>query len=240
MTYVRTLKRIRQDKTNYRKRAALVLGRHSFVTIKVSDQNVISQLLKPSPTGDIVLASAHSRELVKNGWKGSLNSLPACYLTGLLLGTKALAKGTTNAVLYIGKDKFTSRVAACLKGLVEAGVNLPHSEDSLPDDERITGKHIADYASSLKESEADEYNYRFSTILKNGLNPEDYPTHFEQLRLKISGKPPKAKAQEVEGRSEEELAKKAKGAKKEPKSKGKSEGAKKESKKEKKGGSKAK
>ena len=186
MTYVQTLKRIRSDKTNYRKRAALLIGRHSFVTVKVSDQNIAAQVLKPTPTGDIVIASAHSRELAKQDWKGAFNNLPACYLTGLLMGKKTLEKGVKNAVLYIGKDHFTSRVAACLKGIVDSGVTMPVSEESLPPEERITGRHIAKYASTLKEDQ-EEYNSRFSAILKNGLKPEDYPTHFEEVRSKISG-----------------------------------------------------
>lgn len=203
MTYVQTLKRIRSDKTNYRKRAALLIGRHSFVTVKVSDQNVAAQVLKPTPTGDIVIASAHSRELAKQDWKGAFNNLPACYLTGLLMGKKTLEKGVKNAVLYIGKDHFTSRVAACLKGIVDSGVTMPVSEESLPPEERITGRHIAKYASTLKEDQ-EEYNSRFSAILKNGLKPEDYPTHFEEVRSKISGngkaaEPKPKKAEEEEG-----------------------------------------
>ena len=203
MTYVQTLKRIRSDKTNYRKRAALLIGRHSFVTVKVSDQNVAAQVLKPTPTGDIVIASAHSRELAKQDWKGAFNNLPACYLTGLLMGKKTLEKGVKNAVLYVGKDHFTSRVAACLKGIVDSGVTMPVSEESLPPEERITGRHIAKYASTLKEDQ-EEYNSRFSAILKNGLKPEDYPTHFEEVRSKISGngkaaEPKPKKAEEEEG-----------------------------------------
>ena len=30
---------------------------------------------------------------------------------------------------------------------------------------------------------------RFSAILKNGLKPEDYPLHFEEIKSKITGKP---------------------------------------------------
>jgi len=208
LTYVQTLKRIRSDKTNYRKRAALLIGRHSFVTVKVSDQNVAAQVLKPTPTGDIVVASAHSRELAKQDWKGAFNNLPACYLTGLLMGKKTLEKGVKNAVLYIGKDHFTSRVAACLKGIVDSGVTMPVSEESLPPEERITGRHIAKYASTLKEDQ-EEYNSRFSAILKNGLKPEDYPTHFEEVRSKISGddkaaepKPKKEEEEEEEKKAE--------------------------------------
>lgn len=188
MTYVRTLKRIRDNKTNYRKRAAILIGRHSFVTVKVSDQNVAAQVLKPTPTGDVVVASAHSRELEKQGWKGALNNLPACYLTGMLVAKKALERGVKNAVLYIGKDHFTSRVAACMKGIVDGGVSMPVSEESLPEEERIRGEHIAEYAETLKENQ-EEYNSRFSAILKKGLNPEDYPSHFDEIKSKISGKP---------------------------------------------------
>jgi large subunit ribosomal protein L18 len=209
LTYVQTLKRIRSDKTNYRKRAALLIGRHSFVTVKVSDQNVAAQVLKPTPTGDIVIASAHSRELAKQDWKGAFNNLPACYLTGLLMGKKTLEKGVKNAVLYVGKDHFTSRVAACLKGIVDSGVTMPVSEESLPPEERITGRHIAKYASTLKEDQ-EEYNSRFSAILKNGLKPEDYPTHFEEVRSKISGNgkaaEPKPKKAEEEEEGEEKKA----------------------------------
>jgi len=186
LTYVHTLKRIRDDKTNYRRRAAVLIGRHSFVTVKVSDQNIAAQVLKPTPTGDVVIASAHSRELEKQGWKGALNNLPACYLTGMLMAKKAMEKGVKNAVLYIGKDHFTSRVAACMKGIVDGGVSMPVSEESLPEEERISGQHISEYATSLKENQ-EEYNSRFSALLKNGLSPEDYPSHFEEIKRKLSG-----------------------------------------------------
>jgi large subunit ribosomal protein L18 len=214
LTYVRTLKRIRLDKTNYRKRAAVIVGRHTFATVKVTDQNVAAQLLKPTATGDLVIASAHSHELAKHGWKGSTNSLPACYLTGLLLGKKALAKGTDKAVLYIGKDHFTSRVAACAKGIADSGINMPVSEESLPDEERIAGQHIAEYAESLKEN-AEEYNSRFSALLKNGLKPEDYPSHFEEIRAKISGKAAEPKPKEAPAAKEAKAPKEEKAHKEE-------------------------
>jgi large subunit ribosomal protein L18 len=185
MTYNLTLKRNRQRKTNYRKRASLLLSRRDFVVVKISDQNVSCQFLKPTLKGDIVISSSHSRELRKYGWKGSMNSLPACYLTGLLLGKKSLAKGTDNAILYTGRDSFTPRIAACLKGIVAAGVNVPMSEDTLPSDERTNGKHIAEYAKILKEDQA-KYNSIFSALIKEGLNPEEYPSHFEATKEKIS------------------------------------------------------
>ena len=181
MRYIHTIKRIRQHKTNYRKRAAILIGRHHFITIKVTNQNVLTRLLDPDIKGDKVLATAHSRELVKQGWSGSLNSLPACYLTGILLGKKCLEKNFDSGVLYTGLNPFTSRVAACLKGIVDAGVHVPASEDSFPEQDRLEGNHIADYAKLLQQDKS-KYESRFSLLLKNGLNPEDYPAHVQKVK----------------------------------------------------------
>jgi large subunit ribosomal protein L18 len=184
MNYVHTLKRIRDRKTNYHKRASLLLSKKRFITIKVTNQNILTQILEPSISGDKVITSAHSTNLPKLGWKGSLNSLPACYLTGLLLGKKGIFKGIDDAILYTGKDTFTERISACLKGLIDGGIDIPSSEDSFPSSERISGEHISAYASSLK-SDAETYNKRFSTIIKNGLNPENYKSHFEESKERI-------------------------------------------------------
>jgi large subunit ribosomal protein L18 len=188
MTYINTLKRIRQHKTNYRKRSALLIGRRPFITTKISSQNISAQTLQPTLTGDVVIASAHSRELIQYGWKGSMNNMPACYLTGLLLGKKSMEKGSANAILYTGNDAFTTRVAACLKGIVDSGINIPVSKESLPDNDRLSGKHIAEYANLLKENQ-EKYNSRFSALIKQGLRPEDYPRHFEEIRIRILDKP---------------------------------------------------
>jgi large subunit ribosomal protein L18 len=184
MNYINTLKRIREGKTNYHKRSSLLLSKKKFITIKVTNQNILTQIIEPLITGDKVITSAHSTNLQKIGWKGSLNSLPACYLTGLLLGKKAIFKGINNAILYTGKDTFTERISACLKGIIDGGIEIPSSQDSFPSTERISGEHISAYASNLK-SDAGTYNKRFSTIIKNGLNPENYKNHFEECKEKL-------------------------------------------------------
>lgn len=114
-----------------------------------------------------------------------MNSIPTCYLTGLLLGKRALGKGMNNLVLYTGKGSFTSRVAACLKGIIDAGVSVPVSEGSLPKIERISGGHIAQYAELLKKDQ-EKYNTHFSSLLKNDCVPERYPHHFEEVRISIT------------------------------------------------------
>jgi large subunit ribosomal protein L18 len=185
MSYVHTLKRIRTHKTNYRKREALLISKLDFVTIKISNQNVIAQVLKPEIQGDIVRVSTHSRELRRFGWKGSLNSLPACFLVGLVLGRKALEKGVDKAVLYIGNKPFTSRIAACMKGIVQAGINIPISSESYPTEHRLNGQHIAEYALKIKTEDINKYNKFFSSLLKEGFVPENYQSHVEEITARI-------------------------------------------------------
>lgn len=114
-----------------------------------------------------------------------MNNLPACYIIGFLLGKKSIEKGTDHAILYAGKHAFTSRIATALKGLIDAGVDIPVSKDILPTEERIRGGHIAEYAKILKEDQ-EKYNTRFSSLLKDGLQPQDYPSHFEATLNRIS------------------------------------------------------
>jgi large subunit ribosomal protein L18 len=184
MSYVRTLKRIRNNKTNYRKRKKVLIGRRNFITIKTSNEHVHCQLIKPSLKGDIVLSFSNSKELTKHGWKGSSNNLSASFLVGLLLGKKMLAKNINSAILYTGKTIFTSKVAACLKGVSTAGVEIPLSEDSLPADDRINSTHVSKYATLLKKDKT-LYEKKFSKLIKNDLDPEKYPEHFEEIKNKI-------------------------------------------------------
>ena len=184
MVYTSTLRRIREKKTNYRKREKLLIGKKDFVTVNLSDQNVSAQLIRPHLLGDKVMASAHSNELLSYGWKGSRKNLPSCYLVGLLLGKKCIQKKITSTILYIGKRHFTTKIAACLKGLSEAGLEMPYSENILPSDDRIQGNHIAEYAKKLKTNE-EVYKLRFSSYLGSGLEPEKYSAHFSEVKDKI-------------------------------------------------------
>jgi len=187
LSFTPLLRRIREDKTNYRKRKALLIGRHVFAAVRISNQNVLVQMVKPGKVGDQVLVSVHSKELIKHGWQGSRKNVPACYLIGLLAGKKAVAKGVKDCVLYTGNRKYAPRIAASVKGVTDAGVNIPVDEKTLPADDRITGKHIADYANSLKDDK-EVYKTRFSGLIKEGLAPESYPEHFDEVKASILGK----------------------------------------------------
>jgi len=184
--YVPIMRRRREGKTNYRKRKAIILSRLPFVSAFISGKNILVQILSPQKEGDVALASAHSRELIKFGWMGSRKNIPAAYLTGLLAGLKAKDK-VKEAILYTGLRRFVlnSRIAAVVKGLLDAGVSIPIDHETLPSEERLKGKHIADYAKYLLEKDKVLYNERFSNLIRKALNPEFIPEHFEDVRKKI-------------------------------------------------------
>jgi len=142
MAYSKQLRRIRSEKTNYKKRKIMLMSKRDFIAINVTNENTQVQILKPHITGDQVIASAHSRFLLKDGWKGSRKNIPAAYLTGYFAGKKALSKGVDNAIVYSGTRKYTQRIAAVVKGVVDAGVKVPSDEETFPPEERISGEHL--------------------------------------------------------------------------------------------------
>ena len=180
-------RRRREGKTDYRARKALLLSGKPRLVVRGSLKNMTAQIIVAKPQGDEVTVSAHSRELTKNyGWKAPQGNLPAAYLTGLLCGLKAKAKGVKESVLDIGLHSPTkgARVFATLKGVLDAGLDVPHSGERLPSDERIEGQHIAQYAASLA-SNPEEYQSKFSKYLERKLPPEKLPKHIEKVKEKI-------------------------------------------------------
>ncbi|MDH3853988.1 MAG: 50S ribosomal protein L18 [Nitrosopumilus sp.] len=142
MAYSKILRRLREEKTNYKKRGTMLTGKRDFITVNITNQNTQVQILTPGMTGDKVVASAHSRYLLEKGWKGSRKSVPAAYLTGYLAGKKALVQGAKDAIMYTGTRRYTQRMAAALKGIVDAGVKVPADEKTFPPNERINGEHL--------------------------------------------------------------------------------------------------
>jgi len=145
MKRIVSFKRRRDEKTNYKKRLALLKSEKTRLVIRKSLSNISVQFINFKPTGDETLISAVSTELKKFGWTRGGNT-PAAYLTGLLAGKKAKEKNIKEAVLDLGLQTSTkgSRLYAALKGVVDSGVNVPHSKDILPSEERINGKHISE------------------------------------------------------------------------------------------------
>ncbi len=181
-------RRRREGKTNYRKRYRMVLSGKTRLVIRKTNKYIDVKLVDFHPRGDITLVAAHSIELVKKyGWKGSTSSTMAAYLTGYLAAIRALKKGIKEAIVDIGIHRPTrgSRVFAAVKGAIDAGLQIPFSEEVLPSDERIKGEHVAEWAEKLEKEAPEKLEKLFSSLISKGLNPKDYPTHFEEVFTKI-------------------------------------------------------
>ncbi len=182
-------RRRREGKTDYKKRLALLKSGKPRMVVRKTNRYIIVQFIEFKPEGDRVLAYAFSKELSKYGWPYSGKSVPAAYLTGFLAAKRALEAGIKEAVLDIGRYTSTkgSRLYAALKGAIDAGLQVPHSEEILPDDERIRGEHIASWASELYEKDREFYERQFSDYLKRGLDPRELPAVFDSVLEKIRG-----------------------------------------------------
>ena len=133
--------------TDYRRRLKLLRGEKPRAVVRVSNTRTTCQLVTWAADGDMVSVSMTGTDLVKKfGWPAtrSLKSVPASYLVGYAMGKAAIAGGATEAVLDIGlaANSPGSRVYAALKGMSDAGLDIPHSEDVYPDEDRLNGAHI--------------------------------------------------------------------------------------------------
>ncbi len=139
-------RRRREGKTDYRRRQRLLRSAAPRAVVRKTLNQTLVQIVEADATGDRVLASARSLDLKEHGWSAGTGNVPAAYLTGYLAGKRAVAKGVKGAVLDIGLQEPTKggRVFAALKGMLDAGLQVPHSKEILPGKDRIRGEHIGD------------------------------------------------------------------------------------------------
>lgn len=173
-------RRKREGRTHYKKRLELLKSGQTRLVIRRSNTAVTVQFVNYEPDGDKVLLTYNSTKLESVGWKYSKKSVSASYLAGLAAGKEALAKGVKNAILDMGLQSpiSGSKIYAVLKGIVDAGVDVPHSSAVFPSDSRIKGEHIAKMGDISKQ--ATKYQ-------KESLKVEDLPKVFETVKAKLQG-----------------------------------------------------
>ena len=138
-------RRRREGKTDYRHRLALLKSGEPRIVVRRSLKNIRVQFIEYSEGGDRVVSQAMGSDLSKQyQWKHSSSSTPAAYLTGMLAGMQAKKEGLSSGVLDIGRQIPVkgSKVFAALQGVLDAGINCPHGEKMIPDEDRLFGKHI--------------------------------------------------------------------------------------------------
>jgi len=186
--YNLSFKRKRKGKTEYRGRLKLLLSGKPRLIIRKSLKSISAQVAEYNEKGDKILLCSSSIHLKKYGWKSGFSNLPSAYLTGLLIGKKALNKGIKELIPDIGLNKSVmgTKIYALLKGTKDAGVNLSCSEEIFPKEERIRGEHIKKYAEDLSKDK-DQYNKKFSDYIKNNFDPLKITENFETTKNKILG-----------------------------------------------------
>merc|ERR1712071_202041 len=118
------------------------------------------------------------------------------------------APGAFRACLDVGLARTSTgaKVFAALKGAVDGGLDIPHSERRFPGydseskslnadvhREHIFGVHVADYMRHLIEDDEDSYKKQFSRYIKNGVTADGMEDMYKKCHAAIR-KDPSAKA----------------------------------------------
>ncbi|KAK4532729.1 hypothetical protein CCYA_CCYA13G3586 [Cyanidiococcus yangmingshanensis] len=199
------------------------------LVVRLTSTDVICQIVSARVEGDHVVAAAYAHELPRYGVKVGLTNYAAAYATGLLVARRTLTilgladsyqgkaeadgelyevepVGETRpfrAVLDVGLVHTTTghRVFAAMKGAVDGGIDIPHSEKRFPkyrkdsgfDPEelkaRIYGTHVAEYMRMLREEDPEKYQRQFSRYIKADVGPDDLENMYREAHRRIREDP---------------------------------------------------
>ncbi|MDP2628560.1 MAG: 50S ribosomal protein L18 [Nanoarchaeota archaeon] len=141
-------RRRREAKTDYAKRLKLLKGEKPRIVIRKTNKYLIAQYITSKHAQDKIEIGVTSKHLMKHGWpkefEGSLKTIPASYLTGLLIGKKIINEKKENPIVDFGmiRNLHRTKIYAFIKGLVDSGIKIKHDEKIFPKEERIKGAHL--------------------------------------------------------------------------------------------------
>ena len=144
---LRTIKhRKKEHKTDYAKRIKLLKSKSPRIVFRRTNKYIIAQYVESEEAKDKVKVGVSSKILLKYGWdkkaEGSLKSITASYLTGLLFGKKI--KGMPEPIVDIGMNRnlHKTKVFGFIQGLIDAGIKIKCKKEAFPSEDRIQGKHL--------------------------------------------------------------------------------------------------
>lgn len=141
-------RRRRENKTDYAKRLKLLKSESPRIVFRKTNRYLIAQYVTSKEAQDKVEIGINSKDLMKYGWleelKGSLKSIPAAYLIGLLMGKKIIKNKKDIPILDLGglRSLHKTKIYAFLKGLIDSGIKIKYKEHTFPSEDRIKGKHM--------------------------------------------------------------------------------------------------
>ncbi|XP_057959608.1 large ribosomal subunit protein uL18-like [Malania oleifera] len=227
--YRARIRLINQDKNKYN------TPKYRFV-VRFTNKDITAQMVSASIAGDLVLAAAYARELPHYGLKVGLTNYAAAYCTGLLLARRVLKKlemddeyeGNVEAsgedfsvepaesrrpfraLLDVGLVKTTTgnRVFGALKGALDGGLDIPHSDkrfagfskdskqlDAEVHHNYIFGGHVAAYMRTLMEDEPEKYQSQFSEYIKAGIDADSLEGMYKKVHAAIRADPTMKKSE---------------------------------------------
>ena len=166
---MKTLKRRRKEnRTDYSNRVKLLKSGLPRIVFRKTNRYFVAQFVTSSEAKDKIEIGVNSKMLMKHGWpkelEGSLNSVPAAYLTGMLMGKKISEKKKPGEVVIdfgMMRSIHKGKLFAFLKGLKDSGIPVKTKKDVFPGEDRIKGKHMKkDFSGVFKQIK--------SKIEKNG------------------------------------------------------------------------
>jgi large subunit ribosomal protein L5e len=201
------------------------------MVVRISNKDITCQIAYARIEGDVIVCAAYSHELPRYGVKVGLTNYAAAYCTGLLLARRLLKKlgldtiyegqadatgeyfcvecvdgqpKAFRAVLDVGLYRTTTgaRIFGALKGAVDGGLDIPHSEKRFPgwDTEQkqlnaethrkhIYGVHVAEYMKNLLDEDETAYKRQFSRFIKEGISSDSVEGIFKKAHSAIRANP---------------------------------------------------
>ncbi len=151
-------KRRLKGKTDYKTRFGLLKSEKIRLVVRKTNKYIIAQVVETNVSQDKILCGINSKDLLEKGWpkerSGSLKSLGAAYLIGLIIGKLAKEKRIKEAIFDIGmyRNVQGSRIYGVLKGAIEAGLKIKHDPAALPSDEDLKrNNRIGTIVNKMKE-----------------------------------------------------------------------------------------
>ena len=120
-------RRRREAKTDYAKRIKLLKSNSPRIVFRKTNRYLIAQYIISKEAKDEIKLGANSKELLKFGWpkefSGSLKSISAAYLLGLIINKKIKEKKLEKPIIDFGMIKMIhkTKTYAFLKGLKDSG-----------------------------------------------------------------------------------------------------------------------
>lgn len=136
-----------EGKTDFAKRIKLLKSESPRIVFRKTSKYLIAQYVDSKEAKDIIKTGITSKILLNYGWpesaKGSLKSITAAYLLGILMGKKISDKKNIPIIDFgMIRNVHKSRAYSFMKGLIDSGINLEHKEGIFPDENRIKGEHL--------------------------------------------------------------------------------------------------